>query len=403
MKEINVRKKILIIGYSLNFGDKLLNKYLEDRLKSEFKIIKIKNKLNIIEIFNKTYKCYKIFIYGGIFQDISSLKSFLFYFFIIKLANILKKKIYIISTSYESLNNYLSKFLMKFIKIDFCWIRDQFSFKKLKKNCKNLILQKDPIDLLLNKNKAYTKLILFNKNNFQFFLSTNYSVFKSNFKNTMRINLIIVLNTNYNYEKYLNILFYNLLINLNHPSNLSHLKCTKIVIFKIKIIYTDFKEYKNKKNINKHIKLYIEKILKTNNKSYNSKTNRNYKKHPKNNDSTNIKIRLSSQIEDEYLESFNINRKNINNFFIQKTFNCIPSPNNNYIKKRFINKKEDLEANNLNVIISSRLHYNIIMFNFLSYLKNIPYWFYIFGYKNINYFKTFYPYKDISKNNILQL
>lgn len=452
-----MKKNILLIGYIQNLGDILLSNFLYNHLNSNFNIIKIKSKYNIFEIIIKILKSQKIFIYGGVFQDISSFKSFLFYFVIIKISNIFRKKVILISTSIESLKNRFSKYLIKIIKLDFCWVRDNFSYNTLKDISKIIILKKDPVDLFFIKNNKsinnkpinLSKTFLIHKiDNISFITNTEYK-FKNQFQNfkieklnnPVNLNLIVSINHNYNNDfKTIEILlkhflknFYSQIENkislydnkLNNK-NLQYFQLKNFSLKKIKlninttIVYTDINEYNKKEILEPLIIKKIEKVF--NNHEYNNIINcfefKNYLCINKNNFYelfSNIDILnhsyniINNRNNNSYKIIYHINQFNglkenknynfnhysdynftDNNIKIKKNNNNNIDYNNYYINFNNYQYNDYNNDNNINIIMSSRLHFNILLKGLINNSKSLNYFFYFFGEKNINYFMTHY-------------
>lgn len=141
-------KKILFFGYygEGNLGDELLLKNLKDYFSEDFILGVLtwdKNyyedlicfeKFNLKELL-KAISWADIVIGGGggIFQDKTSLKSLLYYLFILWLSFIKKKRVYLIGQSFSTFKYPISTFLVK-ISLPFCqkiYVRDKLSFNIL--------------------------------------------------------------------------------------------------------------------------------------------------------------------------------------------------------------------------------------------------------------------------------
>lgn len=201
--------KILITYDNENFGDNLLKIYYSNRIfeKSIFKNGKRKTSLFInnklkekyINKFNlrnknkflflfKILKFNDLYFIGGIFQNISSWRSFLYYLFILFISFILNKNIFFFSTNFEINSYFLQYIFINLLKL--CSkksilkrieVRDKFSLNLLKEIEVDKKLIKDPFDL--SSKKQNTKFIIYkNKRHntdqeFQFLNILNY-VFK---------------------------------------------------------------------------------------------------------------------------------------------------------------------------------------------------------------------------------
>jgi len=176
------QNEFIFINYNgTNFGDNLLKTYFYFKIKRKLKLseniiyskksktiykintkmINIFNKYRIIKSFFKLIKSKQIYFIGGIFQDISSKRSFVFYFMILLLSILIKKEIYILASSFE-INSfffqnkllYLLEFGIKKNLIKAFEVRDVKSYNflkklKIKKEDKEnsaIKLVKDPLD-----------------------------------------------------------------------------------------------------------------------------------------------------------------------------------------------------------------------------------------------------------------
>lgn len=153
-------KKVLFFGYygEGNLGDELLLKNLIDKFSERFLVgalvSKKKETGNKIILFDRIRELLKAINWadvvigggGGIFQDKTSLHSFLYYLFILWYALLTKKKVYIIGQSFSTLKYRISRFLLK-ITLPHCgkiYVRDSFSYQFLQ----NLNVPKDKIKIL---------------------------------------------------------------------------------------------------------------------------------------------------------------------------------------------------------------------------------------------------------------
>ena len=144
-------KNIVISGYYGfdNFGDETVLKILTEHLADEnvtvissnpAKTI-LKYKVNSIKTFDfpkiiDFIKNSDIFISGGgsLLQDVTSLRSLLYYIFLIKIALFFKKKVVIFAQGIGPLNNPLSRFLVKnaLKKCEIVTVRDEKSLFMLR-------------------------------------------------------------------------------------------------------------------------------------------------------------------------------------------------------------------------------------------------------------------------------
>lgn len=208
--------KILITYDNQNFGDNLLKIYylnkifeknifknrkniyknrkrkisliINNKLKEKYlKKGKIRSKNKLLFLF-EILKFNDLYFIGGIFQDISSWRSFFYYFFILFISFILNKNIFFFSTNFEINSNFLQYLFLNLLKL--CSkksilkkieVRDRFSLNLLKGIEVDKKLIKDPFDL--RSKKQNTKFIIYKnkKQNidqeFQFLNILNY-VFK---------------------------------------------------------------------------------------------------------------------------------------------------------------------------------------------------------------------------------
>lgn len=208
-----INKKIetifIVSYYNDNFGDNLLklyhlqkinngnliflknfktkNKTINSKLSSGFKskenIIFLNKKIKFTFIYN-LLKSQKVYFIGGIFQDISSKKSFIYYYFILFASIILNKEIYMFNSTFEIKNIFLKKLflnLMDFASrknlIKIIEVRDYVSLNLIKNIEAFKKLIKDPFDKREKKNRRLKKYIILRKN----FTKDNVNYFKTNF------------------------------------------------------------------------------------------------------------------------------------------------------------------------------------------------------------------------------
>lgn len=147
-------KKVVLSGYYGfdNFGDDAILSVLCEKLKtlnaeitvfsanpdktgSEYNVNAVKNFdiLNVLKTVSKT----DILVSGGgsLLQDVTSLKSLLYYSFIIFFALIFKKDVIIFAQGIGPLNRKISKFIVKNLlkKAKYVSVRDEKSYKLMKK------------------------------------------------------------------------------------------------------------------------------------------------------------------------------------------------------------------------------------------------------------------------------
>lgn len=159
-------KKVVLSGYYGfdNFGDDAILSVLCEKLKtlnaeitvlsanpdktsSEYKVNAVKNFdiVNVLKAISKT----DILISGGgsLLQDVTSLKSLLYYSFIIFSALVFKKDVAIFAQGIGPLNRSLSKFIVKNLlkKAKYVSVRDEKSLELMKKWGINAELVIDPV------------------------------------------------------------------------------------------------------------------------------------------------------------------------------------------------------------------------------------------------------------------
>ncbi len=170
--------KILISGYYGydNFGDEAILSVLVDYLRrknhqitvlsgnpdktSQTLGINAAKNFKLFDIINSISNC-DILISGGgsLLQDVTSLKSLLYYSFVIWLAQKMNKKVVIFAQGIGPLKSKLAKKIVPSIlsKCDIVTVRDEKSLEYLKENNINAQLVSDPlfsVDLPLNKSKG---------------------------------------------------------------------------------------------------------------------------------------------------------------------------------------------------------------------------------------------------------
>lgn len=153
--------KIFLLGYYGygNFGDELMRKGIEDffqKFNIQYRLALPKrisketlSRFNIFEIIEAIYES-DITIYGGggLLQDITSLKSFLYYASIIKLSFLFQKPVILFGNSLGPVKNKFNRFLLRKILQNsktYFFSRDLISYKYAKHiNAENTKLSCDP-------------------------------------------------------------------------------------------------------------------------------------------------------------------------------------------------------------------------------------------------------------------
>lgn len=224
--------KVLISGYYgfKNFGDETILKVLVEHLKSlnaditvlssDIDYTKSSHNVNAVSSFNlksviKEIKNCDILISGGgsLLQDVTSLKSLVYYSFIIALAKLFKKKIIIFAQGIGPLNRKFSQILVKNIlkSCNYISVRDLKSFELLKNWEINSKLVCDPVFSLKLERKNKEKIIGIQLREFK---NINYNLLNklaqliNNKFQDYKVN-ILSLQKSYDYdisEKFLNLL-----------------------------------------------------------------------------------------------------------------------------------------------------------------------------------------------------
>jgi polysaccharide pyruvyl transferase WcaK-like protein len=149
-------KTIVIAGYFgyKNFGDELiLFSILQEleKISKKLRIIVLSgnrkyttkmhsvetvHRFNPISVFISIAKCNILIMSGGLFQDKTSKRSLLYYLSLIKLAKILKKKVFLWSVGIGPVTSKKMKEIMikTFSKVDRITVRDELSFSILKEH-----------------------------------------------------------------------------------------------------------------------------------------------------------------------------------------------------------------------------------------------------------------------------
>jgi polysaccharide pyruvyl transferase CsaB len=125
--------KIAVSGYYGfgNTGDEAILEALRQNIKDDLMILDVRNRFNVKMIWD----C-DIFISGGggLLQDKTSTRSFLYYIGLIKLAKMLGKKVFVFAASIGPVNKPYNRFLLKRVlnQADLITVRDQHSFNFVK-------------------------------------------------------------------------------------------------------------------------------------------------------------------------------------------------------------------------------------------------------------------------------
>ncbi len=111
---------ILIFGYLgfNNYGDELLASLLTEELKKkkgDIEILSLSKKDSLVSHLKKIYKAKEIYAIGGMFQDLSSYASPLYYFFVLLFAKLMGKKIIIEAQGLGPLNYWFNRLFAKTI------------------------------------------------------------------------------------------------------------------------------------------------------------------------------------------------------------------------------------------------------------------------------------------------
>ncbi|WP_233119538.1 polysaccharide pyruvyl transferase family protein [Thermosipho affectus] len=158
---MNLSKTILLVGYYGfgNFGDELMRKSIKTFLKGKnFNVLELLpkdklshggyNRFNLVSVISAILKSDVVVCGGGgILQDKTSLRSFIYYYTIFKLSLLLKKPVVFFGNSFGPLNYYFSRVLLKdLLKNDNLYIfaRDPVSYKFSKCFNENTYLCTDP-------------------------------------------------------------------------------------------------------------------------------------------------------------------------------------------------------------------------------------------------------------------
>lgn len=220
------------------------------------KEITILNKKKILLSIINLVKSKNIYFVGGIFQDKSSIKSFIFYFFLLFLAIILRKKIFFLCSTIDIKSNILTKlfflsllYAAKTKLIQIIELRDKLSLNILNKIDAPKRLIKDPLDFRLKKIRWNIIKIneFYNLNNsidkiekYKFKTDINKNKNKQKkMKNSNKI-FMISINKSYNKSKKSKILIDN--IRNFHENG-----------YKIIFIISDYSDYLYIKNLVKYI------------------------------------------------------------------------------------------------------------------------------------------------------
>ncbi len=181
--------KILSKSYNVQFCSR---KRLKVKQEKETIFNNFFDKKRLINSFSKIIKCKNIIFIGGLFQDISSKRSFILYLLILLLSLSLEKKVYFLSSSFELKSKLCQKIFLLLLSfgikrdlIPIIELRDKRSFdliKKIKHEMdKKIKLKRDPWDFNLRRKlklSSYTDLNLIKidkEKTIYFFISLNAS------------------------------------------------------------------------------------------------------------------------------------------------------------------------------------------------------------------------------------
>lgn len=173
--------KVLLLGYYgySNFGDELMRKAVEDFFRKfhvKYKIALPKriskdtiSRFNIFELIDAIYDS-DIVIYGGggLLQDVTSTKSFLYYSSIIWLSLTFQKPVILFGNSLGPVKKGINRFILRKILKDkniFLFARDLVSYRYGKWLNKNTVLSCDPAirylkKIQIEKSDSYDLLIV---------------------------------------------------------------------------------------------------------------------------------------------------------------------------------------------------------------------------------------------------
>ncbi len=179
---VNMPKKVCVSGYYGfdNFGDEIILKVLTDNLKdfdvtvfssnplktSSLYRVKSVNSFDIKSVLTSLAMCdYLISGGGSLLQDVTSLKSLIYYLFTITAAQFFKKKVIIFAQGIGPVNNKLFSFITFYLlkKVHYISVRDKKSLELLNKYNINAELCNDPawnIQAVTKKNKNITGIQL---------------------------------------------------------------------------------------------------------------------------------------------------------------------------------------------------------------------------------------------------
>ncbi|ODN31149.1 polysaccharide pyruvyl transferase family protein [Fervidobacterium thailandense] len=159
--------KVLLLGYYGygNFGDELMRLALEDFFQ-KFQIQYITalpkrrsndtiSRFNLFQVMGALYEC-DMLIYGGggLLQDVTSLRSFLYYASVIELAGMMRKPVILFGNSLGPTKRWISRFILRRLirKPDvYLFARDVVSFRYAKQLNGNTVLSADPSVRILRK------------------------------------------------------------------------------------------------------------------------------------------------------------------------------------------------------------------------------------------------------------
>ncbi|SHH16218.1 polysaccharide pyruvyl transferase family protein [Thermosipho atlanticus] len=168
-------KKILLVGYYGfgNLGDELMRISIKKFLKRENyqvvellpKEVKYENaysRFNIISVLNAISKSDIVICGGGgVLQDKTSFRSFMYYYLIFKISLFLRKPVIFFGNSFGPFKRYLSRILFKDLlrnKKLYIFSRDEVSYKYVKKYNNKAFIYTDPSIPILSEEKYEKKV-----------------------------------------------------------------------------------------------------------------------------------------------------------------------------------------------------------------------------------------------------
>lgn len=151
--DVDIRKNVLISGYygDKNFGDEAILYVLVQKLRNvaknicvlssdpkytkEIYLVNSVYKFNLFQIIKETFKSQVLISGGGsLLQDVTSLKSLIYYLFVIFIALVLKKDVIIFAQGIGPINSKLGQYLTRALlkKAKLVTVRDVKSYELLK-------------------------------------------------------------------------------------------------------------------------------------------------------------------------------------------------------------------------------------------------------------------------------